>query len=215
MKPLLDNLRASVLLTLVFAVLLCGVYPAAVWAAGRALFPWRSDGSLLVDKDGTVRGSALLAQNFSSDRDFQPRPSAAGSGYDATASGGTNLGPTSDKLANGVHAKDAAGKDVSDPNNFDGVKDLVRAYRTQNGLGASDPVPADAVTRSGSGLDPHISIQNALLQAPRVARARSVPLETVRAKIAAATDGRSLGFLGEPGVNVLLLNRALDKIASR
>ena len=108
-----------------------------------------------------MRGSRLLAQNFTSDKYFQPRPSAAGTGYDATSSGGTNYGPTSDKLANGSHAKDAAGKAVNDPNNFDGIKDLVAAYRASNGLAADAPVPADAVTRSGSGLDPHISVANA------------------------------------------------------
>ena len=211
MKTLLSELRSSVLLTLVFAVLLCGAYPLAVWAAGQALFADKANGSLIVDRDGTVRGSALLAQNFSSDKYFQPRPSAAGNGYDPTSSGGTNLGPTSDKLANGVHAKDAAGKDVNDPGNFDGVKDLVAAYRTTNGLAASEAVPADAVTRSASGLDPHISPANAALQAPRVAKARSLPLSKVMSLVSAATDGRDLGVLGEPGVNVLRLNLALDQ----
>jgi K+-transporting ATPase ATPase C chain len=210
MKTLFSELRISVVLTLVFTVVLCGAYPLAVWAAGQALFPAKANGSLLVDKDGTVRGSALLAQNFASDKYFQPRPSAAGNGYDATNSGGTNLGPTSAKLALGVHAKDAAGKDVNDLNNFDGIKDLVGAYRTTNGLGANDPVPADAVTRSGSGLDPHISGANALLQAARVAKARGLSLDAVRQKISAATEGRDLGILGEPGVNVLRLNMALD-----
>jgi K+-transporting ATPase ATPase C chain len=160
-----------------------------------------------------VRGSTLLAQNFASDKYFQPRPSAAGNGYDSTSSGGTNLGPTSAKLANGVHAKDAGGKDVADPNNFDGVKDLVGAYRAANGLKDADPVPADAVTRSGSGLDPHISVVNALMQAPRVAKARAMAPDKVQALIEAATEGRDFGILGEPGVNVLRLNMALDQAA--
>jgi K+-transporting ATPase ATPase C chain len=137
----------------------------------------------------------LLAQNFSSDKYFQPRPSAAGTGYDATSSSGTNLGPTSQKLA-------------------DSIKAAVAAYRTANGLTADAPVPADAVTSSGSGLDPHISIANAELQAPRVARARGLPLETIRALIVRHTADRDFGVLGEPGVNVLLLNLALDQIPS-
>jgi K+-transporting ATPase ATPase C chain len=213
MKTLLTELRISLLLTIVLGLVLCGAYPLAVWGAAQALFPAKANGSLVVDKDGNVRGSALLAQNFSSDKYFQPRPSAAGNGYDSTSSGGTNLGPTSAKLANGVHAKDANGKDVSDPGNFDGVKDLVAAYRAANGLKDSDPVPADAVTRSGSGLDPHISVVNALMQAPRVAKARSMALDRVQALVAAATEGRDFGVLGEPGVNVLRLNMALDQAA--
>src|SRR5208283_5836223 len=143
MKTLLSELRISLLLTLVFAVVLCGAYPFAVWAGAQALFPAKANGSLVTDPDGSVRGSALLAQNFSSDKYFQPRPSAAGTGFDATNSGGTNLGPTSAKLANGSHAKDAAGKDVNDPGNFDGIKDLVAAYRAANGLKEDVPVPAD------------------------------------------------------------------------
>jgi len=213
MKTLLTELRISLLLTIVLGLVLCGAYPLAVWGAAQALFPAKANGSLVVDKDGNVRGSALLAQNFSSDKYFQPRPSAAGNGYDSTSSGGTNLGPTSAKLANGVHAKDANGKDVSDPGNFDGAKDLVAAYRAANGLKDSDPVPADAVTRSGSGLDPHISVVNALMQAPRVAKARSMALDRVQALVAAATEGRDFGVLGEPGVNVLRLNMALDQAA--
>lgn len=213
MKNLLTELRISALLTLVFIVLLCGVYPLAVWAGAQALFADKANGSLIVDKDGTVRGSALLAQNFSSDKYFQPRPSAAGNGYDPSNSGGTNLGPTSAKLASGVHAKDAKGKDVADPNNFDGISDLVAAYRASNGLRATDPVPADAVTRSASGLDPHISVSNALIQAPRVAKARGLGLDRVRALVSAYTEGRDLGIFGEPGVNVLRLNVALDTAA--
>ena len=214
MKTFLSELKTSLLLTLVLVVLLCGAYPLAVWAGAQVLFPAKANGSLLVDPDGTVRGSALLAQNFSSDKYFQPRPSAAGTGFDATSSGGTTLGPTSAKLANGNHAKAARGKDVNDPGNFDGIKDLVAAYRASNTLKDSVPIPADAVTRSGSGLDPHISLANAELQAPRVARARGLSLAQVRALIGQNTAGRDLGFLGEPGVDVLLLNLALDRVPS-
>jgi K+-transporting ATPase ATPase C chain len=192
MKAFLLELKASVLLTAVLVVLLCGAYPLAVWVGAQMLFPAKANGSLVVDQDGTVRGSALLAQNFSSEKYFQPRPSAAGTGYDATSSSGTNLGPTSQKLA-------------------DSIKAAVTAYRTANDLAADASVPADAVTSSGSGLDPHISVANAELQAPRVARTRGLPLETVRSLIARHTEGRDLGVLGEPGVNVLLLNLALDR----
>jgi K+-transporting ATPase ATPase C chain len=191
MKTLFLELKTSVLLTAVFAVLLCGAYPVVVWAAAQALFPSKANGSLLVDKDGTVRGSTLLAQNFSSDKYFQPRASAAGTGYDAANSGGTNLGPTSQKLN-------------------DSIKAAVAAYRASNGMPADAPVPADAVTQSCSGLDPHISIANAETQAGRVAKARGMTLKAVQALVRSNTEGRGLGVLGEAGVNVLLLNVALD-----
>ena len=194
MKTLFHELKTSLLLTLVFAVLLCGAYPVAIWAAGQALFPAKANGSLIVDKDGTVRGSTLLAQNFSSDKYFQPRASAAGTGYDATSSGGTNFGPTSQKLS-------------------DSIKAAVAAYRSSNGLAADAQVPADAVTSSASGLDPHISVANALIQMGRVAKARSLPVENVQALVAANTEGRDLGVFGEAGVNVLRLNVALDDLS--
>ena len=194
MKTLLLELKTSVLLTLVFAILLCGAYPLLVWAGAQALFPAKANGSLVVDKDGTVRGSLLLAQNFSSDKYFQPRASAAGTGYDAASSGGTNLGPTSQKLS-------------------DSVKAAVAAYRAANGLAADAPVPADAVTSSASGLDPHISVANAASPGARVAKARNLPIEKVLGLVAASTDGRNLGVLGEAGVNVLRLNMALDNEA--
>lgn len=195
MKTLCAEIKTSLLATLVLAVLLCGVYPLAVWVGGQLLFRDKANGSLIVDKDGTVRGSALLAQGFTNDRYFHPRPSSAGAGYDAANSSGSNLGPTSQKLA-------------------DLIKADVAAYREKNGLLANTPVPADAVTRSGSGLDPHISVTNAEHQAARVARVRQLPVEKVRALIAAHKDDRGLRILGEPGVNVLLLNRALDSAAS-
>jgi K+-transporting ATPase ATPase C chain len=193
MKTFLLDLKISVLLTVVFAALLCGVYPLAVWAGGQALFPKQANGSLLTDPDGTVRGSALLSQSFTSDRYFQPRPSAAGTGYDASASSGTNLGPTSQKLA-------------------DSIRERVVAYRAANGLDADAVVPADAVTASGSGLDPQISVTNAAMQTARVARVRSFTLPQVRLLVQKYTVPRDLGVLGEPGVNVLLLNRALDQL---
>jgi K+-transporting ATPase ATPase C chain len=191
MKTFLLEIKISLLLTLVFAVLLCGAYPLAVWAGGQALFADKANGSLLTDPDGTVRGSLLLAQNFASDKYFQPRPSAAGTGYDTTSSSGTNLGPTSQKLA-------------------DSIKAAVAAYRTANGLAPDAPVPADAVTSSGSGLDPHISVANAQLQAARIAKARSLPLEKLQTLIAAHTEDRDWGVFGEPRLNVLQLNLALD-----
>ncbi|HZZ19706.1 MAG TPA: K(+)-transporting ATPase subunit C [Opitutaceae bacterium] len=192
MKTLFSEIWTSVALTLVFALLLCGAYPLAVWAGAQALFPAKANGSLIVDKDGVVRGSSLLAQNFSSEKYFQPRASATGTGYDATSSSGTNLGPTSQKLS-------------------DSVKAAVAAYRTSNGMDPKAEVPADAVTSSASGLDPHISVANALIQSGRVAKARGLPLETVRTLVLENTDDRSLGVLGEPGVNVLRLNIALDR----
>ncbi|MFA6287203.1 MAG: K(+)-transporting ATPase subunit C [Opitutaceae bacterium] len=192
MKTFLSELRTAFLLTVVLAVLLCGVYPLAVWAGGQAFFSSKANGSLLTDTDGTVRGSALLGQSFTSDRYFNSRPSAAGSGYDAASSSGTNLGPTSQKLA-------------------DSIKANVTAYRTANALAPDTPVPADAVTASASGLDPHISLTNAQLQAPRVAEARHLPLATVTQLITTHTTPRDFAIFGEPGVNVLLLNRALDQ----
>ncbi len=212
MKTFLTELKTSIFLTLVLAVLLCGAYPLAVWLGGQVLFARQANGSLVVDRSGAVRGSELLAQNFSSDRYFQPRPSVAGTGYDAANSSGSNLGPTSEKLARGVHAKDAAGRPVDDPGNFDGITDLVAAYRSANRLGPNDAVPADAVTRSASGLDPHISLANAEIQARRVARVRGLALDRVQALVAAHTQGRGLGVFGEPTVNVLLLNVALDGV---
>ena len=192
MKIFLRELKTSLLLTLVLAVLLCGVYPLVVWAGAQAMFPVQANGSLVKDADGTVRGSLLLAQNFSSEKYFQPRPSAAGTGYDATSSSGTNLGPTSQKLNDAIAA-------------------AVSAYRAANGLAPDAAVPADAVTSSGSGLDPHISPANAGLQAARVARARQLPLAQVQALVAAHTRGRDWGVFGEATVNVLELNRALEQ----
>ncbi len=206
-KQLVISLR----ITLVLLLLVSGVYPLVVWGLAQVAFKHQANGSLITNAQGTVIGSELLAQGFTKPEYFHPRPSAAGSGYDPTASSGTNLGPTSDKLINGIHKKLANGKD--DPTNFDGVKDLAAAYRKDNGLADGTPVPVDAVTRSASGLDPHISPANAELQADRVAKARSMTGDTVRGLIKQNTRGRSFGFLGEPVVNVLTLNVALDKAA--
>jgi len=186
MKDFIHELGVSVMATLSLAILLCGIYPLLVWIVGQGLFPAESNGSLLAHK-GTIVGSSLLSQGFTDPKYFHPRPSAAGQGYDAAGSGGSNLGPTSKKLV-------------------DGVRQRVVDYRIENGLGPDAMVPADAVTASASGLDPHISVENALLQARRVAKARSLAVELVREKIDAHTEGRSLGILGEPRVNVLMLN---------
>ena len=195
MKTFLAELRSAVLVTLVLAVVCCGIYPLVVFGLGQALFPHKANGSLVVDAQGTIRGSRLLGQQFAADKYFHGRPSAAGNGYDATSSGGSNLGPTSQKL------RDSIAQNLSD-------------YRTQNGLATNAPVPADAVTASGSGLDPHISPENARLQAPRVAKARGLALEKVEALVAQYIDTADLGMLGEPGVNVLELNLALDALSS-
>ena len=206
------QLLISVRVTIVLLLIVSGVYPLVVWAISQAALKHQANGSLVTNAQGQVVGSALLAQSFTNLEYFQPRPSAAGNGYDPTQSSGTNLGPTSDKLINGVHKKDLApGK--PDPADFDGVKDLAAAYRKTNGLTADALVPVDAVTRSASGLDPQISPANAALQAPRVAKARGVSEDVVDGLIKENTTGRALGFLGEPAVNVLMLNLALDKTA--
>ena len=208
----LGELKSSILATVVLGVIVSGLYPLIVWGLGQGIFKQKANGSLITAADGsTILGSSLIGQNFSGKNYFNPRPSAAGAaGYDPTASGGTNLGPTSDKLINGQHKKDAAGKDVNDPTNFDGVKDLVAAYRTANGLKDTDPVPADAVTRSASGMDPSISIANARLQVPRVAAERKLDPAAVQALVDKHTRGRDLGIFGEPAVNTLTLNLELD-----
>ena len=193
MKKHLTELRSAVMVTLIFAVVCCGLYPLIVFGISQALFHNQANGSLIVDKDGTVHGSKLLGQQFTADKYFQSRPSAAGNGYDATSSGGSNLGPTSSNLVTTIAQR-------------------IADYRTGNGLATNAPVPADAVTASGSGLDPHISLANAVLQIPRVAKARNVSVEKVLEIVRANTDPASLGLLGEPGVNVLEINLALDSL---
>ena len=195
MKTLLLDLKTSIIATIVLAVICSGLYPLVIWALGQVIFPFQANGSLIEAKDGTIVGSTLLAQGFSGEKYFQPRPSSAGTGYDPTSSGGSNLGPTSQKL-------------------IDGIKQNVETYRKENGLADNVPVPADAVTNSGSGLDPHISAENALLQAPRVAKARNLDVAVVKKAIQDATEHSFLRIGGEPGVNVLKLNLALDNLPS-
>jgi K+-transporting ATPase ATPase C chain len=154
----------------------------------------------LLRRRGAVIGSELIGQEFTRPEYFQSRPSAAGSGYDGTASGGTNLGPNNPKLVNGSP-------------DFAGIRQLAAAYRQRNGLAPDATVPIDAVTRSGSGLDPHISLANALLQAPRVARARGLSEEVVCRVVTDHLERREFGFLGTPRVSVLELNLALDEIS--
>jgi K+-transporting ATPase ATPase C chain len=191
MKNLFTELRSAVMVTLIFAVVCCGLYPLVVFGISQALFRDQANGSLIVDKDGTVHGSKLLGQQFTADKYFQSRPSAAGNGYDATSSGGSNLGPTSSNLVTTIAQR-------------------ITDYRTANGLATNALVPADAVTASGSGLDPHISLANAALQIPRVAKARGLSEERVRALVQQNTHGPDLGIFGEPSVNVLTLNLALE-----
>jgi len=195
MKKLVTELRPAIASTVIFAVVCCGLYPLVVFGISQALFHDKANGSLIVGKDGTIHGSQLLGQQFTADKYFHSRPSAAGNGYDATSSGGSNFGPTSKKLA-------------------DSITQNLADYRSRNGLSTNDAVPADAVTASGSGLDPHISIHNAEVQAPRVAKARNLPVEKVLELLRRNIDPPSLGFLGEPGVNVLKLNLALDDLST-
>ena len=191
MKDLFSHIRSAVVSTLVLAVVCCGLYPLIVFGISQLLFRDQANGSLITGADGSVRGSKLLGQSFSDAKYFRPRPSAAGNGYDAASSGGSNLGPTSQKLN-------------------DAIKDRVAAYRKENGLSENDSLPADAVTASGSGLDPQISLRNAELQTRRIAKARGLSEQKVRELIQENTDGRDLGVFGEPGVNVLNLNLAID-----
>jgi len=248
-------LRASVAGTLVLTVLCCGIYPGLIWGVAQVVFPRAADGSL-VKKDGSLTtdpaeavGSALLAQSFSAPEYFHPRPSAAGSGYDAAGSSGSNLGPLSDKLLNGVVSKDEKGNETLA---HDGVRLRTLRYAIENGIAfessppletfrdasgnldevkivnafphAGDPpdkkplvlsrfatpIPGDAVTASGSGLDPHIGPTNASIQKARVAKARAMDASALDRLIDEHTDGPAFGILGDPGVNVLGLNLALD-----
>jgi K+-transporting ATPase ATPase C chain len=264
---LLGHIWASIGVTIVLGIICCAIYPAVIWGLGQAFFRWQADGSLLA-KDGShttddtqAVGSALIGQNFSDPKYFHPRPSAAGNGYDPTNSGGSNLGPLSDKLINGVTTP-ATTQPTTQPEtlSFDGVRLRTIHYANDNGIpfklfnvaadgtktevplknylnkdgslndiGLVDAfphngatagliaadfgtlIPGDAVTASGSGLDPHISPANAALQINRVAGARKLSPDKVKALVDEYTDGPSLGFLGDPGVNVLRLNIALDQ----
>ncbi|HEX4055888.1 MAG TPA: potassium-transporting ATPase subunit C [Tepidisphaeraceae bacterium] len=263
---LLRHIWASIGATIILGVICCGIYPFVIWGLGQLMFPVQANGSLL-KKDGTFTtkddeaiGSALIGQNFSAPQYFHPRPSAAGNGYDPTSSGGSNLGPLSDKLINGA-TNPATTQPTAQPETlaFDGVRLRTIHYAMDNGIsfklymvstdgsrtdadlkdylntdGAPNDVklvdafphrgatagliaadfgvliPGDAVTASGSGLDPHISPANAELQINRVASARHIDADQVRALIKQYTDGPDLGIIGDPGVNVLRLNLALD-----
>jgi len=196
------NLLIAVLMTLVTTVLLGIVYPLVVTGIAQVLFHDKANGQL-IERNGTVIGSRIIGQAFSSPSYFHSRPSAAGTGYDPLNSGGTNLGPTNRKLSDSVKAAvDAARKE-----NPGGCAALCPKCDRQS---AGCDVPVDLVTSSASGLDPHISPAAALFQAPRIARERGMPEEQVRRLIEAHTEGRQLGFLGEPVVNVLELNLDLD-----
>jgi K+-transporting ATPase ATPase C chain len=240
---MLKELKAGFLMMIVMTILTGLIYPAVITAIAQAAFRDQANGSLIT-LNGQVVGSRLIGQNFTKDEYFHPRPSSAGNGYDPTATGGSNLGPTSAKLLNGTTKLDDKKHEVVD---FDGIKLRLVHYCVENGLpyessapldqfkdaqGSLDDVklikafgdekaplafrakvavPADAVTGSASGIDPDISPANAQIQASRVASARGIPAERVRELIAAHTQGRYLGVLGEPAVNVLMLNLDLDR----
>ena len=273
------HIWASVAATAILGIICCVIYPLVVWGIAQVLFPWQANGSL-IKKDGThttvdsdAAGSTLLGQNFAAPAYFHPRPSAAGRGYDATSSGGSNFGPTSDKFLNGATTTQPAAAPATQPTEslaYDGVRLRTLHYALDNGITfklytvqyaangeitartevplskfqdakgtlndialvdafphANDPpdklpliaadfstsIPADAVTASASGVDPHISLENALLQKPRVAAARHLSQGSVQNLIDQSTDRPKFGLLGDPGVNVLLLNIALDKAA--
>ena len=191
MRAFVRQLTPAILAILLFTVI-CGlVYPLVVTGVAQVAFHDKANGSI-VKKDGVAVGSGLIGQNFSAPNYFHPRPSAAGAGYDGLASSASNLGPTN-------------------PDFLKSIEERVAAYRKENGLTDTQQVPVDAVTASGSGLDPQISVANARLQAPRVASARNVSLPHVLDLVSKHTGGRQLGIFGEPGVNVLELNLALDQ----
>jgi K+-transporting ATPase ATPase C chain len=238
-EQILPGLRINIFATILFGV----IYPLAITGVCQVLFPRQANGSLITAGDKVI-GSEIIGQNFTKPEYFQPRPSAAGSGYDATASGGSNLGPTSAKLVRGTTKMDDKKNEVVD---FDGINLRIVHYCVDNDIpyessapldgfkdakgGLDDvklikafnddkapllftpkaPIPADAVTGSASGLDPHISPASAQVQAPRVAKARGISVEQANQLLAQFTEGPALGLLGEPRVNVLKLNLALDQ----
>jgi len=244
---MLKELKPGFMMMVVMTVITGFIYPGFITAIAQAMFPDQANGSLIVS-NGQVIGSGLIGQNFTKAEYFHPRPSSAGSGYDPTATDGSNLGTTSANLLNGVVNTDDRGQESV---GFDGIKTRLVHYGVDNGLPyessvpldqfkdadghlddvklikafgdektplvfrATTPIPADAVTGSASGIDPHISPRNAELQAARVAKARGVSVERVEALVAQRTDGRTWGVLGEPHVNVLELNLALDQQLAR
>ena len=185
---MISHLRPALVMTGLFTLVLGAAYPLAVTGVAQAAFPDQANGSLIRDRDGTVRGSALIGQPFAEARYLHPRPSAAGDGYDASASSGSNLGPLNTDLKTAVAERAAA-------------------IRAEDGAGV---IPADAVTASGSGLDPDISPAYARLQAQRIATARGVSVDPVQRIIDRRVERPVFGFIGQPHVNVLLTNRALD-----
>jgi K+-transporting ATPase ATPase C chain len=192
-RHLIHEARVALTVTLLLALLAGVLFPALVLGIGQVAFPAQADGSLLRNADRQVIGSKLIGQRFSGPEYFHGRPSAAGAdGYDAANSSGLNLGPTNEKFA-------------------ETLRERARAYRKENSLTDDVDLPADAVTTSASGLDPHISAANAYLQAARVAATRGLPEAVVRDLVRDHVDGRVLGFFGEPRVNVLRLNLALDE----
>ena len=192
MRSFSRQLRPALLMLVAFTLVTGLAYPLVVTGIGQSVFHSKANGSL-VERDGLVVGSSLIGQQFSDPKYFWPRPSAAGAGYDPTASSGSNLGPTNEDL-------------------LATVADRAAQYRAANGLDDAVLVPVDAVTASASGLDPQISLANATLQAPRVAKSRNMAVDQVLALVRDNTDHRPLGFLGDQGVNVLKLNLALDNV---
>src|SRR5882757_7027839 len=188
MKTILLEIKTSIIAAIVLAIILCGLYPVMVWGLAQFAFPHKANGSLIESNDRRFIGSELLGQSFSNEKYFHPRPSAAGSGYDATSSGGTNFGPTNQKLIDRVTA------------------DVATAQAETPGK----PIPADMVTTSASGLDPDITPASAEFQLPRISKARGMSEDAVRTLVAQHTQGRQWGFFGEPRVNVLELNLSLD-----
>jgi K+-transporting ATPase ATPase C chain len=190
----MKTLYRAIVANLLLVILLCGVYPAVVTVIGQVLFSDKANGSLITGKDGKVVGSKLIGQGFSKPEYFHSRPSSAGDkGYDAANSSASNLGPTNQKL-------------------FDAVKGSVDAFLKDNPSVKKGEVPVDMVTGSGSGLDPHISPEGAYAQIDRVASARKMPIDEVRAAVERHIEGPQWGLFGEPVVNVVELNLALDGV---
>jgi K+-transporting ATPase ATPase C chain len=195
-------------MVLVFTVLTGLAYPLLVTAFAQTAFSDKADGSL-IERDGQIVGSRWIGQPFEGEEYFHPRPSATGYAPGPGYAYGSNEGPTSERFLLGEDDPETTDVDESETT---GVDDRIRAYREENGLDDDTPVPVDAVTGSSSSLDPHISVANARIQASRVAEARNLDLDVVLELIDDHTDSRALGFLGEPGVNVLELNLALDEL---